>query len=99
MTENRKSGALPPQSRKRDGLPRCLYLKRGRYWLVKKSKWHDRGTEREAAQLAYHERVNRSSKLDKPTEAADTDNGPSMSSPPSSTTEASGSHSLPAARL
>lgn len=37
-------------------LPKCVYLKHGAYWLVKRGKWTRLGTDREAA-LAQHDRL------------------------------------------
>lgn len=40
-------------SKKPDGLPPCVYLKHGAYWLVKRGKWTRLGNERDAALAAY----------------------------------------------
>jgi len=36
-------------------LPPCLYLKSGRYWFVKRNKWHDFGTDHYEALKLYAE--------------------------------------------
>lgn len=36
-------------------LPPCLYLKSGRYWFVKRNKWHDFGTDHYEALKRYAE--------------------------------------------
>jgi integrase len=36
-------------------LPSCLYLKSGRYWFVKRNKWHDFGTDHYEALKRYAE--------------------------------------------
>jgi integrase len=39
-------------------LPQCVYFKHGRYWYVKRGKWHDLGTELAGALAAYAGRIN-----------------------------------------
>lgn len=43
---------IRPRSKNRD-LPPCLYLKSGRYWFVKRNKWHDFGTDLHGALKLY----------------------------------------------
>jgi integrase len=45
---------IRPRSKDQD-LPPCLYLKSGRYWFVKRNKWHDFGTDHYEALKRYAE--------------------------------------------
>lgn len=45
---------IRPRSTNRT-LPPCLYLKSGRYWFVKRNKWHDFGTDHYEALKRYAE--------------------------------------------
>lgn len=45
---------IRPRSKDRN-LPPCLYLKSGRYWFVKRNKWHDFGTDLHGALVRYAE--------------------------------------------
>lgn len=45
---------IRPRSKDRN-LPPCLYLKSGRYWFVKRNKWHDFGTDLHGALKRYAE--------------------------------------------
>jgi integrase len=38
-------------------LPPCVYFKHGRYWYVKKGKWHDLGTHMPTALAEYAQRI------------------------------------------
>ena len=45
---------IRPRTKDRS-LPPCLYLKSGRYWYVKRNKWHDFGTDHYEALKRYAE--------------------------------------------
>lgn len=51
-------------------LPKCMYLKHGRFWYVKKNKWHDLGTKLEAALADYAKRTAPASRMGQLIEAA-----------------------------
>lgn len=40
-------------------LPKCMYFKHGRYWLVKRGKWHDLGTDMADAMIEYVRRTSK----------------------------------------